>query len=158
MTAAKVGNLNNPGRYCDGEGLYLNIGMRGSKSWVQRISIDGIRRDIGLGEYPTVSLAEAGDLARRNKSDVASGVNPIAEKRRAATPTFHKAALQVHRINLPTWRNRKPAAQWISKLETYVFPTIVDMKVDAIRKGNVLACLTPIWTAKPERRGESGSE
>ena len=49
LTAAKVGNLNNPGRYCDGEGLYLNIGMRGSKSWVQRKSIDGIRRDIGLG-------------------------------------------------------------------------------------------------------------
>ena len=110
LTAAKVGNLNNPGRYCDGEGLYLNIGRRGSKSWVQRISIDGIRRDIGLGEYPTVSLAEAGDLARRNKSAVASGVNPIAEKRAAATPTFRKAALQLHRINLPTWRNRKHAA------------------------------------------------
>ena len=82
MTAAKVGNLNNLGRYCDGEGLYLNIGRRGSKSWVQRKSIDGIQRDIGLGEYPTVSLAEAGDLARRNKSAVASCISPIAEKRR----------------------------------------------------------------------------
>ena len=97
-----------------------------------------------------MSLAEARGLARRNKSDVASGVNPIAEKRRAATPTFRKAALQVHRINLPTWRNRKHAAQWISTLETYVFPTIGDMKVDAIRKSDVLACLTPIWTEKPE--------
>ncbi len=86
LTTAKVRSLTNPGRYYDGEGLYLNIGRRGSKSWVQRISIDGIRRDIGLGEYPTVSLAEAGDLARRNKSDVASGVNPIAEKRRAVRP------------------------------------------------------------------------
>ena len=89
-------------------------------------------------------------MARRNKSAVASGVNPIAEKRGAATPTFCKAALQVHRISLPTWRNRKHAAQWISTLETYVFPTIGDMKVDAIKKGDVLACLTPIWTAKPE--------
>ena len=150
LTAAKVRNLDNPGRYSDGEGLYLNIAKRGSKSWVQRISIDGIRRDIGLGGYPTVSLAEARGLARRNKSAVASGVNPIEEKRRAATPTFRKAALQVHRINLPTWRNRKHAAQWISTLETYVFPTIGDMKVDAIRKSDVLACLTPIWTTKPE--------
>ena len=86
LTAAKVRSLNNPGRYSDCEGLYLNIARRGSKSWVQRKSIDGIRRDIGLGEYPTVSLAETGDLARRNKSDVASGVNPIAEKRRAVRP------------------------------------------------------------------------
>ena len=102
LTAAKIRSLNNPGRYSDGEGLYLNIARRGSKSWVQRISIDGNRRDIGLGGYPTVSLAEARSLARRNKSAVAGGVDPIAEKRRAATPTFRKAALQVHRINLPT--------------------------------------------------------
>ena len=86
LTTAKVRSLTNPGRYSDGEGTYLNVSMRGSKSWVQRKSIDGIRRDIGLGEYPTVSLAEAGDLARRNKSDVASGVNPIAEKRRQQRP------------------------------------------------------------------------
>ena len=150
LTVAKVRSLSSPGRYSDGEGLYLNIARLGSKSWVQRISIDGIRRDIGLGGYPTVSLAEARGLARRNKSAVASGVNPIEEKRRAATPTFRKAALQVHRINLPTWRNRKHAAQWISTLETYVFPTIGDMKLDAIRKSDVLACLTLIWTAKPE--------
>ena len=150
LTVAKVRSLSSPGRYSDGEGLYLNIARLGSKSWVQRISIDGIRRDIGLGGYPTVSLAEARGLARRNKSAVASGVNPIEEKRRAASPTFRKAALQVHRINLPTWRNRKHAAQWISTLETYVFPTIGDMKLDAIRKSDVLACLTLIWTAKPE--------
>ena len=97
-----------------------------------------------------MSLAEARGLARRNKSAVASGVNPIEEKRGAATPTFRMAALQVHRINLPTWRNRKHAAQWIRTLETYVFPTIGDMKLDAIRKSDVLACLTPIWTVKPE--------
>ena len=49
LTAAKVRSLNNPGRFSDCEGLYLNIARRGSKSWVQRICIDGIRRDIGLG-------------------------------------------------------------------------------------------------------------
>ena len=49
LTTAKVRSLTNPGRYSDCEGLYLNIARRGSKSWVQRICIDGIRRDIGLG-------------------------------------------------------------------------------------------------------------
>ncbi len=65
LTAAKVRSLNDPGRYSDGEGLYLNIARRGSKSWVQRISIDGIRRDIGAGGYPTVSPAQVRDLARQ---------------------------------------------------------------------------------------------
>ena len=86
LTTAKVRSLTNPGRYSDGEGAYLNVSMRGSKSWVQRKSIDGIRRDIGLGEYPTVSLAHARDLARQNRSAVASCISPIAEKRRAVRP------------------------------------------------------------------------
>ena len=81
LTTAKVRSLTNPGRYCDGEDLYLNIGRRGSKSWVQRKSIDGIRRDIGLGEYPTVSLAHARDLARQNRSAVASGVSTLSQRR-----------------------------------------------------------------------------
>jgi hypothetical protein len=65
LTAAKVRSLNDPGRYSDGEGLYLNIARLGSKSWVQRISIDGFRRGIGLRGYPAVSLAQARDLRDR---------------------------------------------------------------------------------------------
>jgi integrase len=56
----------------------------------------------------------------------------------------------VHRNNFPTWRNRKHAAHWISTLETYVLPTLGDMKIDTIRKRVVLFRLTPIWAAKPE--------
>lgn len=150
LTALKVRSIDKPGRYGDGNGLYLNVAKGGSKSWVQRITIDGVRRDMGLGGYPAVSLAQARAQAASNKSAVASGINPIVEKRRATTPTFREAAMQVHAINLPTWRNGKHAAQWISTLQTYAFPVIGDMKVDAIRKIDVLACLTPIWTAKPE--------
>ena len=150
LTAVKVKSIDKPGRYGDGNGLYLNVAKGGSKSWVHRITIDGVRRDMGLGGYPVVSLAQARARAASNRSAVANGVNPIVEKRRAATPTFREAALQVYAINLPTWRNRKHAAQWISTLQTYAYPVIGDMKVDAIRKIDVLACLTPIWTAKPE--------
>ena len=150
LTAVKVRSIDKPGRYGDGNGLYLNVAKGGSKSWVQRITIDGVRRDMGLGGYPVVSLAQARAQAADNRSAVASGVNPIVEKRRAATPTFREAALKVHALNIPTWRNGKHAAQWISTLETYAFPVIGDMKIDSIKKIDALACLTPIWTAKPE--------
>ena len=150
LTAVRVRSIDKPGRYGDGNGLYLNVAKGGSKSWVQRITIDGVRRDMGLGGYPVVSLAQARAQAASNRSAIADGINPIIEKRRAATPTFREASLKVHALSLPTWRNGKHAAQWISTLETYAFPVIGDMKIDSIRKIDVLACLTPIWTAKPE--------
>ncbi len=57
LSATRVKALGEPGRYSDGDGLHLLISKAGAKSWVQRITIDGRRRDIGLGGYPSVSLA-----------------------------------------------------------------------------------------------------
>ena len=62
LTAAKPKSLSKPGLHGVGDGLYLNVTRTGSRSWVQRISIDGRRRDIGLGAFPTVSLARARTL------------------------------------------------------------------------------------------------
>ena len=59
-TVGKVRALTVPGRYGDGGTLHLVVSLRGTKSWVQRITIDGRRRDIGLGGWPVVSLAMAG--------------------------------------------------------------------------------------------------
>ena len=107
LTVAKVKSLQTPGRYADGSGLYLNIAKRGSKSWVQRITIDGRRRDLGLGGYPDVCLAQARRRAADNRATVADGRNPMAENRRTSTPTFREAARMVHTINVPTWRSKK---------------------------------------------------
>jgi hypothetical protein len=57
LSATRVKALSEPGRYSDGDGLHLFIKKNGRKSWVQRITVDGRRRDVGLGGYPTISLA-----------------------------------------------------------------------------------------------------
>ena len=75
-----------PGFYRAGETLYLNVAPGGSKSWIQRITIHGKRRNIGLGGYPVVSLAEARDQAFQIRKLVRSGGDPLAEKRRAKLP------------------------------------------------------------------------
>ena len=93
LTAAKVKAVTEPGRYGDGAGLYLYIAPSGSKSWVQRIVVNGRRRDIGLGGYPTVGLAEARTQAASNRVVVSEGRDPVAEKRRPA-----EAHLQVSRL------------------------------------------------------------
>ena len=80
LTAAKIKSLTNAGLYGDGGTLYLNIAPRGSKSWIQRITINGKRRDIGLGGYPLVSLAEARDKAFQNRKLARSGGDPAGRK------------------------------------------------------------------------------
>ena len=150
LTAAKVKALTKPGMHHDGRGLYLRVAPGGSKGWMLRATIDGRRRDIGLGGYPAVSLAKARQFADAHRLAVAEGRDPLAEKRRAATPTFAEAAVKVHEVNLPRWKNGKHADQWINTLRTYAFPTIGKMSLDRITRRDVLAVLTPIWTTKPE--------
>ena len=82
LTAVRVRSIDKPGRYGDGNGLYLNVAKGGSKSWVQRITIDGVRRDMGLGGYPVVSLVQARAQAAENRSAVASGATPSWDSRR----------------------------------------------------------------------------
>ena len=148
-----------PRRYGDGGGLYLYIAPSGSKSWVQRIVVHGRRRDIGLGSYPSVSLAAARDHVHRNRMAVAEGRDPVAEKREAReaacrlvppVPTFTEVASRVIDLRRPTWSNAKHAAQWESTLATYAHPVIGHKAVDAITPSDALAVLTPIWTTKPE--------
>ena len=88
LSATRAKALKEPGRYSDGGGLHLFISKRGAKSWVQRITIDGRRRDVGLGGFPTVSLAQARGKAADNRAAVAEGRDPLAEKHAPAMPTF----------------------------------------------------------------------
>lgn len=53
LTAVTVRNLG-PGKHHDGggTGLFLLVKPNGSRFWVQRITIHGKRREIGLGSPP----------------------------------------------------------------------------------------------------------
>ena len=159
LTALAARAMSKPGRHGDGDGLYLNIAPSGSKSWVQRIVVNGRRRDIGLGPYPAVSLARARAIAYDNRTAVAEGRDPVAEKRdereasrrRAPSiPTFAQAAARVIELRCPTWSNAKHAAQWESTLATYAHPVIGRKTVDAVTPSDAMDVLTPIWTSKPE--------
>ena len=159
LNALSAKTLSKPGRHRAGDGLYLNVSPSGSKSWVQRIVIHGRRRDIGLGPYSAVSLADAREIAHDNRSAVAQGRDPVAEKREArqaglrsapSIPTFAEAAALVIELRRPTWSNARHAAQWANTLATYAHPVIGNKTVDSITPADAMEVLTPIWTAKPE--------
>ena len=155
LTASQVKSLTAPGTYSDGHGLTLKVEPSGTKRWFQRLTIDGKQRNIGLGGYPAVSLADAREAARVNKLAASTGVDPIAAKKEArqarqavsAIPTFSDAAQIVSELHSPTWTD-KHTAGWRASITRYATPVIGKLRVDTITTADVLAVLTPIWTSK----------
>ena len=142
---AAIRNLKEPGRYFAGETLYLRVWAKERKTWVQRLTIEGRRTDLGLGPYPAVSLARAREKAQENLSLVKSGDNPLAVKqeaaRLAAIPTFEALARQHIAKNLHSWKNNKHRAQWLSILQTYAFPTLGSLRVSEVSRKQVVDLL-----------------
>ena len=140
-----------PGRYCDGQGLYLFVQPSGTRSWVQRIAIRGRRHELGLGSAVLVPLAEARAKALANRKIAREGGDPLAEKRRAeVTPTFAAAAARVLEQKQAGWSNSRHESTWIRSLETYAFPRIGGRLVSEVTSADVLEVLTPIWHEKAQ--------
>ena len=151
LNAAKVKAIKEPGRYSDGGTLFLYVAPGGSKSWVQRLVVNGKRRDIGLGGFPLTSLAEAREKAFANRKLARDGGDPLADRRKAKMPTFREAAEKTFEANRPRWKNEKHVKNWIQSMEKYAFPVLGDIPVDQIGREEVLRILTSIWTSRPER-------
>jgi len=152
LSAPAVNALKKPGRYADGNGLYLVVSPTGSKKWILRTVVQGKRTDIGLGGVSTTTLAKARKKAAEMREIARDGGNPIEERRKARTnsPTFKEAANLVHADHSKTWKNEKHAAQWINTLTQYAFPYFGDQQVNQIGTAEVLKALSQIWLTKPE--------
>ncbi len=152
LTALKIRSLIEPGRYSDGDGLFLEINGKGAASWVLRVQNKGKRQDIGLGSLKAVSLKDAREAAFLTRKKIAQGIDPVAERKqeRQVIPTFRKAAEMVHEEHQKAWKNGKHQDQWISTLKTYAFPKMGDRLVSEIEGPLIRDVLAPIWLTKPE--------
>jgi integrase len=152
LTAAKVKTAG-PGKHHDGGGLglILRVDPNGSRFWVQRITIHGKRREIGLGSPPIVTLAKAREAATENKTLLRAGGDPLAEKRKSRESiTFAKAVESYLASKLAEFGNEKHRKQWFATLNTYARPRIGHLLVRAITTADVLRVLEPIWNEKNE--------
>ncbi len=161
LSALAVSKLKTDGRYAVGgvDGLYLRV-VGGSRAWVLRIAVgsrvdsDGRtsvhRRDVGLGSYPEVSLAEARDRARELRKQVRDGVDPVLKRQAvkvqlaletAKAKTFEECADAYIDANRAGWKNEKHAQQWQNTLATYVHPKFGHLPVASIDTGMVLDVL-----------------
>lgn len=161
LSALEVGRLKAPGHHAVGGvvGLYLYVAESGARSWVLRVMVGDRRRHMGLGSFPTVTLAQARDNARNARQAIDGGADPIASRsaarsqlraQQATQKTFEQASLAYINSHSDAWRNAKHRAQWSSTLETYAYPVMGKLLVQDVHQEHVLKVLEPIWMSKNE--------
>ena len=160
LSERAVAAIKEDGRYAVGgvSGLHLRVSA-GHRGWVLRIKVGDQRKDLGLGAYPSVSLAEARERAWKIHESVRQGNNPVAPRKqqRAALvaqqsldKTFRWCADEFLKTKSAEWKNPKHRQQWENTLATYAFPHLGDLNVSSIDLPHILACLEPIWNSKNE--------
>jgi integrase len=159
LTARGIATIKEPGLHADGDNLYLHVSQGGAKSWIFRWKANGRLRDMGLGSVRTISLADARNKALAYRKAVYDGRDPIEERRAlrqaakletAKAMTFKQCAEAYIAAHRAGWRNAKHAAQWPATLETYVYPVMGDLPVQAVDVGLVMKVLQPIWQTRTE--------
>lgn len=163
LNARKVETLTKPGRYADGNNLYLYISPNGGKRWTffYRFgkTLDGreLRREMGLGGAARgqVSLAEARERALEARRLLSAGIDPlehrkVQEKSARPIPTFGAVADDYIQSHSPKFRNPKHIAQWEMTLSDAYCRTIRGRPINEIDTEAVLSVLRPIWAKVPE--------
>lgn len=151
-----IKTISEPGWHSDGGGLYLEVDRSGRKRWAMRLTINGKRRDFGLGPIHKVTLQQARTRAAEYRAQAYAGIDPKEGKfanTRSRTPsamTFELAANEAHLTRKGQWSNGKHVDQWINSLRDHAFPIIGDKAVSEITTADVLKVLSKIWTSKPE--------
>ncbi|NVK62037.1 MAG: integrase arm-type DNA-binding domain-containing protein [Rhodobacteraceae bacterium] len=145
------------GKLFDGGGLTLvKKGDRGK--WVFRYSHLGKRREMGLGAWPELSLADARKARDAWASVLAGGEDPIQvrEAERAAEiaerdkhdPTFAEMVDIVFEAKKDGLRGGGARGRWRSPLDTHVIPRIGSKRMSALTQIEVRDAIKPIWRTK----------
>ena len=122
LTARAIENLKTTGRHADGAGLELQVSKTGTKSWLFRYTLNGREHRLGLGSVKDFSLAEARERARRARQQIADGIDPLADKRKAKLEaarmlTFREASEAYMSVKLKGFRSPKHKQTWKATIE-----------------------------------------
>lgn len=156
-----VKNLKKPGRYTDGliKGLHIWVKGNQNKYWTFRYTHQGKQHNIGLGAFPSTSIADARIKAQQARDQLNAGTNPaytknaskalkkISEIEKVRFKEFAYSCIETKRAE---WSNQKHGDQWVYTIEEFAFPVIGHKYLDEITMEDILEILTPIWIKKTE--------
>ena len=143
------------------QGLYLQVSKQGTKSWLYRYTspLTKTRREMGLGSFNYVSLAQARQHAIEGKRLVINWKDPIEERKKeqikvqlkqTRNMTFKEIAEACIAAKAPEWKSAKHSQQWSNSLEAHAFPILGEMPISDISTDLILKVLEPIWITKAE--------
>ena len=153
LSARFVKTVTRPGRYGDGRGGHglsllvkpMKYGGQ-SRTWSQRLRINGKPVSIGLGSYPVVTLAEARKAALENRRALSMGHDP-----RRSIPTLAQSSERVLAVHSANWKDSGRTEKiWRAGMGAYVMPQLGRKRVDQITTADVMSVLLPHWSAKRE--------
>ena len=168
LSPPEVRHLLQPGRWSVGgvDGLALQVTGSGARSWVLRLTVACRQREMGLGSFPTVTLADAREKARAHRANVEQGDDPVSTRRavhsaavaeRTVQQVFSAGAARYIARHENTWKNSKHAAQCASTLRTYADPVLGAMPVRDVTVADIVKVLEPIWASKTETATRVGA-
>ncbi|WP_324752786.1 tyrosine-type recombinase/integrase [Roseovarius sp. Pro17] len=155
LSAMEVKSLP-PGKYCDGDGLWLHRRDDGGAQWFLRVTAPGRRREMGLGSAAEVSLKEVRQSAEHWRSFARQGIDPIKQRekeRREAERNLHclaDVALEAFECRKAELKGDGKAGRWFSPLELHVLPKLGKIPVADISQIDIRDALKPIWHAKAD--------
>ena len=140
------------GKHTDGQGLWLVKRNKQRGKWMLRLTIHGNRREMGLGSWPDVSIAEARELASVARQKVRQGIDPIIERiinKQSAKPMSLEDAIEsCFSARKAQLKDDGKAGRWLSPLNLYVIPKIGKVPVASVSQHHLKSTLAPIWHGK----------
>ncbi len=160
-SAKSVQSVNAIGYHRCGDGLYLQVSNKGTKSWLYRFKspVTKKQREMGLGSYKFVDLAMARQQALENKQLVINGRDPIEERKannikaqieKSRDLTFKEIAEACITSKSHEWKNAKHAQDWKNTLINHAFPVIGHIPMSEISTDMIIKVLEPIWISTAE--------
>lgn len=139
----------------DGGGLFLRVRPGGGGSWAYRFQIDRRVHMMGLGSLTQIAAPQARELAAQHRKSLVLGQHPLHDRReerrqrradqRAGSATFRQVAEQVLAAFETSQRHPATIRSWRQVLEVYAYPTLGNMAVRDIERGDILQVLRPVW-------------
>ena len=131
-------------RVLDAERLYIEVRPSGKKVWRLKYTLHGKEGTISLGEYPTISLAEARRKKDENKSLLKDEINPVQEKRKKRqgkteelNNTF-RAIAEEYALEKMKYRSEDYVKQFKSYMEKDVYKIIGDKPIKDVNSADIL--------------------
>lgn len=139
-----------PYRLSDGSGLYLWLTPSGGKLWRWAYEFGGKEKLMSLGKYPDVLLASARSRLASARQMLASGIDPMAERKAQKTAVKVADEHSFQRVSLrwlEHWQEGKSPRHILTtkrRLETNVFPALGHLSVNDITAPDIVAMVRAI--------------